>query len=97
MVDIVFGLGNSAVSTYTQFFSWLKYQNWQVASDYLRATKWCAVEEKRRCDNDADNLNDRGCPCSGQFPNSCYDNGSPCCEKGQSCCNGKVFNVLGDR
>ena len=95
MVDIIFALGNSAVSTYTQFFSWLKYQNWQVAADYLYATKWCAVEEPLRCKRDADNLYS-GCPCSGQFPNPCYDIGLSCCEKGQSCCNGKVFNVLGD-
>jgi hypothetical protein len=96
IVDIAFVLGNSKFSTYEQFFTWIEYQNWQAASDFLNATKWCQVEDSARCHLDADNLLFQGCPCFGQFPNKCYDTVSSCCQEDQSCCNGKLFNICGD-
>ena len=91
VVDIAFALGYSTFSTYKPLFFWLKDQNWQAASDYLRTTKWCESSSSRsRCEQDADNLQYPGCPCSGEFPVSCYETVSSCCRKDQPCCNASV-------
>ena len=88
VVDIAFALDNSTFSTYKPLFFWLNNQNWKAASDYLRTTEWC--RNSLRCSEDADNLHYPACPCSGEFPVSCYETASSCCRMDQPCCNASV-------
>lgn len=90
VVDMAFALGMDGLWPLEEFASTIEEQYWKAAADYLSITKWCMVDEKNRCEEDAA-IVDKGCGCTGPYPQACDARASTCCgpKSEMTCCNGK--------